>query len=164
MALVARVRISYEDAKGKSSASKITIPISVSIAAWIGFALQAGQIMLNISTCRITKIGVYSGIDLSSVAIKANPSLVSDVQEKGFFFFFTADGLGQRMLVPAFNENFVIDNTDYVDPAAAPVAAFITAMEDGFIAPPIAPSNVRASDITAFDDAYEAFRKRKGKR
>lgn len=161
MALAARVRISYEDAKGKSSASKINIPISVSILAWIGFALQAGQIALNVSTCRITKIGVYAGIDISGIGIKANPSLVSDVEEKGFFFFFTDDGLGQKVLLPAFSENFVVDNSDLIDFADPLVAAYIDAMIDGFITTPVEASNVRASDITEFEGAHAIFRKRK---
>lgn len=162
MALVARVRITYEDAKGKSSSSKINIPISVSILAWLGFALQSGQLALNLSTCRITKIGVYSGIDISGIGIKAAPTLLSDVEQKGFFIFGVDGPSAQRhqMQIPAFNENFVLDNSDIIDVAATEVAAFITAMEDGFLTSTVRASNFRAYDVTDLKDAREVFRKR----
>lgn len=161
MPLAPAVRITFKDAKNKSSFTKIRIPTSLSVAQWTGFAAAAAQVVLNLSTCRITKVGVYASLDLTGF-VKASPALLSDVEQKAQFRFFTNDtGFDAKMFIPAINENIVLANSDVIDEADATVAAFITAMETGFGATtPVTACDSRANDVTALKFAREVFNRR----
>lgn len=162
MPLAANVRISFKDGKNKASFTKIRIPASLAVAEFVGFAVAAAQVLLNLSTCRITKVGVYVGVDLSSFTIKAAPALLSDVEQKAQFIFDTAEtGFSARCIIPAINENISFSTSDIIDTADAQVIAFVTMMETG--AGSLSPAKAcdsRGNDITALRSTRELFQRR----
>jgi len=162
MALAASVRVTFKDAKNKSSFTKIRIPSSLSVAQFTGFAVAAAQVLLNLSTCRITKVGVYVGVDLSSWTIKAAPALLSDVEQKALFMFDTAaTGFLAKVMLPAINENISFSTSDIIDTADATVIAFVTAMETGAGGlSPVKACDSRGNDVTALRSGRELFQRR----
>ena len=163
MALAVSVRLDFTDNKGKTSSTKLRIPTGFSIANYIAFVQQAAQVIANMTSGRITRAGFCVGLDLSGVLLKANPTSLSDIAQKGHFQFATdATGFRTRLKVPAINEALILAGSDAIDQADAGMALFIAAMEDGISVTggTIEPCDSRDNDIVSTDFARELFRKK----
>jgi hypothetical protein len=163
MALAFSVRFDIVDNKGKRSFTKVRVPTTFAIADYIDFAQQMAQLIANISTGRITGASLCAGLDLSTATIKASPSGLSDIAQKGFYQFSTAaPGFRNRVKVPALSEAKVVLGSDAIDQTDADVINFIDAMEDGIVVTggTISPTDHRENDIVSTDFARELFRKK----
>lgn len=165
MALAVAIRFDFQDEKGKTSFTKVRIPTTFSIGTVTAFAIALGQLISNISQCQITNISTTFAISLSGLSLKASASALADIAQKGYFAFRSAvTGFIKRLRIPTFDENNINAGSDTIDTLDTNVAAFITAMESGIAvtAATISPTTERMQDLTALDQAYEVFRRKRG--
>jgi len=164
MALAVSIRFDFQDEKGKTSFTKVRIPTTFSIGTVTAFAVGLGQLISNISLCQITNISTTFALDLSGLSLKAAASAVADIAQKGYFAFRSAvTGFIKRLRIPTFDENNINAGSDTIDTLDTNVAAFVTAMESGIAVTggTISPTTERMQDLTALDQAYEVFRRKR---
>lgn len=132
MVLAVGVKVSFVDAKNKTSSTRLALPNSLSLVQ-IGEFLTAGaQIITNMTTCRITSISATFSVDISGLGLKATANVLADAAKKAFFGFNTAvSGFFTKMKVPTIDESKVAAGSDAIDTEDSDVAAFRTMFING---------------------------------
>lgn len=163
MALAITVRFDFLDDKGKTSFSKVRVPNGFSLAQYGEFGTAFGQLLANVSNCKVTGSSLTFAIDLSGLGLRTVASVASDVAEKAIFLWNTAvTGLKAKLRIPTFDELLIPPGSDAVDLVQADVAAFKAAMENGIVVPvavTVQPTDGRTNDITALTEAREVKRR-----
>lgn len=147
------------DAKGDKSTVEIPIPDSVALTNLAPAVVAMTDLIADLMTGAIERAGVTLDVDISSLALPGIAGLVSDVQEKAAFAFRTVDGFIKRLTLPTVDESILfLPGSREVDVTDTNVAAFVTAMTDGFTAGAlIQPCDSRESDLDSLEDAREAW-------
>lgn len=164
MALAVSIRYDFVDSKGKTSFTKIRVPLGFSIAQYSEFVLGMGQFISNISTCRITGASMTFNIDLSGLGLKAAATVVADTAQKGYFSFISAaTGFYKRLRIPTFDESLVETGSDGIDTVDPAVAAFTNAMTNGIVVTggTVSPVTERGQDLVSLNEAREVFRRKR---
>lgn len=163
MALAVVARFDFLDDKGKTSFTKVRVPTTFSLAQYGEFGTAFGQLLANVSNCKITGGSFTFALDLSGLGLRTVASVAADVAEKGAFIFNTAvTGLKARMRIPTFNETLIPSGSDAIDLVQADVAVFQAAMENGIVVPTaitVQPTDDRTNDITGLTVAKEVKRR-----
>lgn len=163
MALAVSMRFDFIDAKGKTSFTKVRVPLGFVIADYVEFGQGMAQFLANISTGKITQTSFCVGMDLSGSTIKAVASGLSDIAQKALLGFSTiVAGFRTKLKLPAISEAKVVVGSDTLDLADPDVAAFVSAMEVGIVVTggTIQPTDIRLNDVSVLDYAREFFRKK----
>jgi hypothetical protein len=164
MALAVAVRFDFIDNKGKTSFTKIRVPNGFSIPQYTEFGLAMGQLVSNVSACRITSSSVTFSLSLSGLALKVVANVLADTAQKGYFAFLSAvNGFFKRVRIPTFDETKTNEASDTIDTLDADVAAFVAAMENGIVVTggTIQPSTERMQDLVSLSDTREVFRRKR---
>lgn len=164
MALAISMIVNFIDEDGDTSFTKIRLPNILSIAQVQQFGQAAAQLMVNITTCRITGASATFAIDLAGLGLKTVASAAAQIAKKAFFQFgTTATGFVKKMSVPCCSELIVLTGTDTLDDADPAVAAFEAAMENGIVVSgpaTIQPTDERVHDINSTLIRQKQFRRR----
>lgn len=150
---VVSVVFTFRDNDGAQASMDISLPGATTPANAVAFAAS----ILPLITPLTDAIPVGYNVIFGQVEnlIPAIPE--SDVEDKGFFLFNTANGGRSSVTVPGFkNTLLLIDNQD-IDLADADVSAFVDAFTLGLSA--LQPSNSSGSDITGVREAYKQNRR-----
>lgn len=164
MAQAISIRIDFIDQKGKESHTKIRVPNGFTIADYVEFAEAVCQLVLNISTARITRASITFNVSLAGLGLKTVASSVSNVAVKLAMRFATAvSGFFAKTLIPSNDEGDEIAGSDNIDQSDTEVAALISAFEDGIAVTggTVTFTNDREHDITAATEVKQQFRRRK---
>jgi hypothetical protein len=164
MPLATTVRFDFVDEKGKTSFTKVRVPTALSLSQAAQFGVALGQLISNISQCRITGISTTFAIDLSGLGLKTVISSVADIAQKGYFAFRSVvTGFFKRLRIPTFDETKVNAGSDAIDTLDVEVAAFQAAMEDGIAVTggTIQPCTERVQELTALSEAREVFQRKR---
>lgn len=162
MALSVSVGINFIDSKGKTSTTKIRVPIGFSVAQYTEFAIAAAQICTNVSLAKVTAVSFSIGVDLSGATIRSAALGAADIAQKMLIVArSTISGLFARFNIPTANEAKVISGSDAFDTADADVAALITALEDGILvgAVTVTPRDLRENTLDTVTQVRETFRR-----
>ena len=92
------------------------------------------------------------------------PPEESDVERKGVFVFATATfGQHVKIELPSFNNDYVVDKTNAIDPNDADVAAFIAAVIDTGLGAGNSPVSASGADVTGLFSAPQKIHRRSTK-
>jgi hypothetical protein len=164
MALAVTINIQCADSKGKTSGTKIRIPIGFTIPQYIEFGQAIMQLIANLQVGVITRGSITFGLDLSGLGLKTVANVLSDTAQKGYFSFVSAaTGFFKKLRIPTFREDLVAVGSDAIDTTDTDVAAFIAAMENGIAVTggTVSPCTDRVQDLVALTDARETFRRKR---
>jgi len=160
--LVATVNITFMDAKGKTSTTRVRIPAGLSFAVITGFAEALAVILKALTTAQITEVSVSVGIDLSGADLRTVATQFSDIFQKAFVMAKDGvAGLFAKFNIPTYDELNTSANSDQLNQADAEIIALITAIEDGItiIGPGLVrPVTSRNEDLALVTQAREVFR------
>lgn len=153
-----------QDAKGKTSVTKVNFPDSTDIAILKMFASSTIGLLDPLMKGRIIEAGIGLSVDISAATRKAAPLPDSDVEEGARFQWNTVSGAVTGFRVPTFDEAKLVTGTRNVNTADAQVAAFVNRITDGQTQGLInvSPSDDRGSDINALKSARESFTSSRG--
>jgi hypothetical protein len=165
MALAVTMHYDFRDEKGKTSFTEIKVPTGFSIAQLTEFAAASAQVLINASHVACTGVSINIAIDISA-SLTNVVTVGANVAKKAFFQFQSAiGGLIAKFKIPTLDESNVVAGTDQLDIVAAPVAAYIAAIEDGLDIGAgvfIQPTDKRGNDLTTLDFARELHQRRRG--
>lgn len=158
--LVGTVNVVFKDAKGKTSTTKVRIPVALSFAVYVEFAEALAEILKAMTTCEITEVSVSVGLDLSGASLKTVATQFSDIANKAFIQARNAvSGLFGKFVIPTYDDLNNLANSDQLDPVDVQVAALITLIEDGItITGLVYPVTARDEALTEVTTAVEQFR------
>jgi hypothetical protein len=163
MALATSLNFSFVDEKNKTSATRLNIPSSVSMANAATFAQQMAQLTTNISTAQITDVTLAFALDLTgATGLNSVASAFSSVAEKAMFILRSAvAGFKRRFSIPTWDEtSTVLAGTDTVDITNTDVLALVTALEDGITitgAVVVQETDKYGNDLEQFETGREIF-------
>lgn len=162
MALTTTINFDFIDEKGKTSHTRLNVPLGFSLAAYREFAQDAAQILLNASACILTGVSISVAVDVSAVT-KALAAVNSNVAAKIKGLFSTASGIIAKFLIPGPNENYTLAGSNDFDQTDPDVAALVSAYEDGIAVTggTFTPTNGRGHDVSAVAELTQSFRRRK---
>ena len=163
---VAMAHYTVQDGKGKQSVIQVPIPYATTPTNARAFVRAMGAVIGPLVTGKLISAGVTLEVPIGEITgFPSSASTVSDVQEKGFFSFRSAVNSLRRMTIPTILETLFNVGASTINQSHADVAAFITAMEDGVDVSgvggsgTIQPSDGRGEDLTAIEEAREAWGK-----
>lgn len=162
MALAVSLNFTILDAKGKSSITKIRVPVGFSIVQYGECALAFAQLICNITDGVITDVTVSLPINLSGATIRAVASITADVAKKALFFVRSATaGLFTKFFFPTYAESNTVVGSDNLDTTDADVSAMIDILETGInvSGTVVAPRDLRGTSLDAVIETREIFRK-----
>jgi len=146
MALAVVVRFDFEDATGKKSFTEVNVPLGFTLADYLLFAEDMGQLIANVSDCRLTSASVNISLDISGATIKTVANTLADIAEKAHYIFATGvAGFKRLFKIPTRLEVDEVAGSDAMNTADVGQAFFIALMENG--------ATVTGGTI-AFTDAY----------
>lgn len=154
-----------EDAKGKSTTTKLNFPDNVDMGVLRSNFMPTTATLINaIIKGKIVSAGVGIEIDLSGSTIRATPDPDSDVEEGAFWPFKAANGADSGFRLGTFDEAKLISGTSIVDGADADVIAFRDRILSGQTVglTNVSPSTDRGEDLTISGAAYEQFKSSRG--
>jgi hypothetical protein len=164
MALAVTIQLDFKDAKNKTSFTRVHVPTGFTIAQYITFAQDLAEAAKAITTGRITGVSVNFGLSLAGATLTNVQNVLADVSSKALFQFTSAiAGLRAKFFIPTFDEdNLVTIGTDDIDVADVGVAAFITAIEDGYALTggQMTPRDKRGNDLVTNNISRELFSSR----
>lgn len=147
--------------------SKIEIPLQngKTIANYTSVASAAWTLISPLINGTLVNAAFTVDVDISGFTI-AVASAISDVQEKAEFVFRTANGFIKRLNLPTIVESVFgsAGRSDAVDVTDEDVAAFVTAIEDGFDlggGTTVGVVNEHDEDVTTLVAARENWGKRR---
>lgn len=153
-----------QDSDGDTSVVEIPIPTTTAVANLIGAVTAMAGLINPLTNGGLVAAGVRLEVDLSGTWGPV-AALIADVQEKGEFAFRGENGFLKRLNIPAFLETLFTGagSTKQIDLGDTDVAAFVTAMEDGFVVggATIQPVDVRGDDLETLEYAVENWGKRR---
>ena len=150
------------DAKGETSVMEVKVPDNLTVVNLGIFAQQMANLVDNVITGAITRIGVALSFPLPGT-LKAAPLANSDVEEGARFGFRTTNGYPTGFRVPTFDEALIASGSKEVNTVDADVAALITAVVAGINLVPVGGTGTvgatddRGEDIIALNFAKEQF-------
>ena len=156
-----------EDAKGKSTTTKLNFPANVDMGVLRSNFMPTTATLINaIIKGKITSAGVGIEVDLSSSTIRSTPDADSDVEEGAFWPFKAANGADTGFRIGTFDEAKMVSGTTIVDGTDTDVAAFRDRILVGQTVglTNVQPSTDRGEDITEAGAAYEQFKSSRGKK
>jgi hypothetical protein len=158
MALAFSVLYSVTDAKGEVATTEVNVPSTLTLANLTGFANDMAQLIDDMITGAISRIGLVVSIALPA-GIKVAPLGGADVEEGAKFQFRTAGGFYTGLRIPTFDEALINPNSRAVDVDDPLVLAFLNAMRTGITVGggPIQPTDKREDDIVSLKFAKEQF-------
>jgi len=149
------------DAKGDRSTVTIPIPNTVALTDLSDAVTDMAELISAVVTGGIVGAGVRIEVDVSSV-VTTVAGAISDVQEKARFVFRGENGFLKSLGLPTFSEDLFVAASTAVDLTDTNVAAFVTAMTDGYTVTStnlISPGDVRGDDLESLESAQEAWGK-----
>lgn len=148
-----------QDAKGKTSVTKINFPSAVDLGQVASFAGDTATMINGIITGKILEAGLGLAIDLSGSTIRTAPDPDSDVEEGARFMWNAASGAETGFRLPTFDEAKMVSGTRNVDQSDTDVAAFVARILAGKTTGLVnaSPSDDHGSDITTIKSARESF-------
>lgn len=157
MAIVNRptvdVVITLRDNDGAQASMNIQLPGATVPADAVTFAAAIIPLITPLTDAIVVGYNIIFG--KVENAIPAIPE--SDVEDKGFFLFNTANGNRSSLTVPGFKNTLLLtDNTD-IDLANTAVSDFVDALTLGLSA--LQPSNNSGADIVGVREAYKQNRR-----
>lgn len=151
-----------KDAKGKTATTEIKIPTTFNMANIVQFAGALAILINALIKGQIIAISIIATINMSGLSgLRTAPLADSDVEEKASFGFSTDAGFDTGLMLPTFNEDFLVSGSRDVDLADAAVIDFTEAMMLGISTSPgpvvVTPSDAHGDDIDLFRYGYEVF-------
>lgn len=151
-----------KDAKGKTATTEVKVPTSFDIANIVEFAGALAVIFNALIKGQLVAISIVATISMSGlVGLRTAPLADSDVEEKASFGFTTDAGFDTGLMLPTFNEDFLIAGTRDVDLTDAAVIDLTEAMLLGISTNPgpvvVTPSDAHGDDVDIFRYGYEVF-------
>lgn len=157
MALTAKPTLSlvitWRDNDGAQATTEIQLPGATTPAAAATFASSMIPLLEPLSSAIIVGYNVIFGQIENN--IPAIPE--SDVEDKGFFLFNTANGNRSSITIPGFLNTLLLDDNTDINLADADVDAFVDALTLGLAA--LQPSNNSGADIVSVREAYKQNRR-----
>jgi hypothetical protein len=157
MAIVARptvdVSITLRDNDGAQAGLTIQLPGATTPANAITFATSIIPLILPLTDAIVVGYNVIFGSVEN--AIPAIPE--SDVEDKGYFLFNTANGNRSTITIPGFKNSLLLDDNQDINLADTDVAAFVDALTLGLSA--LQPTNNSGADIVGVREAYKQNRR-----
>jgi len=163
MALAVNVRFDFVDEKGKTSFTKIRVPVGFTLAQYVEFAQAAAAVINSATTCQITGVSLTFGLDTSGWGLNTIVSGLADIYQKFRMQWNTAvAGFKAKFSIPASDESYVIAGSDAVDVSDPGVAAFISAINNGIAVTggTMTFCDARQHDIVSNQFAVEVHRKK----
>lgn len=163
MALALSIRFDFVDDKGKTSSTKLRVPVGFTLAQYQEFAEAAAQLFLNGSTGSITRASITLSVPIGSLGLKTVASSVSKVARKLYMQFNTIfTGFFGKTIFPSVLESKVIAGSDDIDQTDTDIAALVSALEDGIVVTggTMQFTNGRGHDLQTLTEAKEQFRRR----
>lgn len=147
------------DSKGKESTFRMNFPTNADIAIAKEFLRNTGTMIDGLIRGQIVSVGITLGVENLPAGWKAAPLPNADVEEGARFSFRSAIGAITNFRIPTFDEANVIEGTQNVNTALAPVDAFVDRITDGYTQGLInvSPSDDHGSDIVSLESALESF-------
>lgn len=157
MAFVAKPAIdivySFRDNDGKQSTISVQISGSVLPAAAVTFANALRPLATALTDAVLVGQNVILGY--YEDAVGAIPR--SDVEDKGLFNFFTANGVRSSIAIPSIKETLLQPNNQDIDGTNADVTAFVNAMTLGLGG--TQPAGKGGNDLTGVASSYKQNRR-----
>ena len=154
---------SVEDAKGKATSFGVSFPETTDVPTLINnFIPTTAELVDKVINGKIVGAGAVINVSLDGVVLKDSPILGSDVEEGAIFTFYSTEDAPTTFRIPTFDETYGLATGDTVDTTAAPVAAFIALIVDGYTFG-ISHANwsdSHGNDVIRFGRAKDSFRKR----
>lgn len=145
----------------KNDQSVVEIPIETGGALTdIPLAVSAMTALIKpLITGGVLRAGFKMDVPIVSTLASAD----SDLQEKALFQFRTENNFLKDISIPTFNEQLMVAGSKLVNRSATAVVNFVNAMEDGFtgglFTDSVEPVDSRGEDLTALEEAREAWGK-----
>jgi len=155
------IYVVVEDAKGDKSTVAIPIPAPTALSDIPEAVQDMTALLVPMVTGGIVGAGMRVEVDVTGVST-AVAGAVADVQEKARFVFRGANMFLKSLSIPTFPEALFVAGSNEVDITDTDVAAFVTAMEDGFLLSStntILPCDGRGDDLDDLVEAVEAWGK-----
>ena len=159
MALAPQIIYTAIDASGERGTTAVNLPDGFTLAQFGEFGAAMATLLDGVLGGKVESAEICFSVDIS--AFTSNTALsTSDVEEIGAFQFKTSDNLPVNINIPGIDETLVAAASDDIDIADTDIAAFITAMETGFVTTggTISPCDVAETDIVSLTTARERFR------
>lgn len=158
MAIPVELTVTVRDGKGESSTFGIFLPSGTSVAGAQAFWDALDQDLYAMIAGEVVSVNVSFPLTLDAALIASNiASATSDVQEKAYFAFTSAEGYLKSLTVPAVVETIFQAGSKLVDLLDTGVAALVTAMVSG--AGGVSPVTGHDEDINTFVQGREAWGK-----
>lgn len=166
MAKSPSITLVVEDSTGRRSPVTFNTQSSNGVDEFRGLAKAAASSVDNMIDGVI--VDFYATIHFDPTiftGLKTTP-LESDVENKGFFGFESAQGFASSVTIPTIKDSVVDDDTNLIDTSDSAVQSFVTAMTSNFVdnALNIVPTNSRDEALTKLNAAYQQFRRSRKKR
>ena len=134
MALAITIRFDFVDVTDKKSFTEIHVPVGFTIAQIVEFTQDMGQLLANISQCKVTAASISISLDISGAIIKTVAALFSDVAEKAHYIFSSVvTGFRKLLKIPTRDETEEVSGSDAMNVALTDQATFIAMIEDGIL-------------------------------
>ena len=147
------------DADGTTSTITIPVPATVNLLNIPEIVADLGAMIVPMLYGDIISAGMRVEVSVSGFASGIAGTL-ADVAEKAKFVFRGVNGFLKSLSLPAVSED-IINTTGDVDLTDPNVAAFVTAMEDGWLLDDattlVQPCDIRGDDLVTLVSAEEAF-------
>lgn len=147
------------DADGETSTIAVPIPVTVTLTDIPEIVGDLGALIQPMLYGTIVTAGLRVDVDVAGFTSGVAGTL-ADVAEKARFVFRGANGFLKSLSLPAVAED-IINTSGDVDLTDTDVAAFVTAMEDGFTlddtVTTVQPCDVRGDDLVTLVEAREAW-------
>lgn len=150
---VHKVVLTFRDNDGKESSSEVMVPSGTTAANVVTFAAAIVALLTPLSGASLVGYNIILGFVENALGAIGS----SDVEDKGFFNFSTANGIRTSIAVPSILESVLQPNNQDIDQTITAVDDFVTAMTAGLSA--IQPASLSASDIVGVASAYKQNRR-----
>lgn len=131
MALTFKLAYTILDGNGEESTVSIPLPTTFSLSDYGEFGVAFGQLMEAIIFGRIQKAALCFGSDLSSLGGINQATASADVEYAAKFDSDTAAGRPVTWVLPAYNSQGAVSDSNEIDIANIDVAAFVDMLENG---------------------------------
>lgn len=134
MALAITIRFDFQDEAGKKSFTEVNVPTGFTIANYIEFAQDMGQLIADMSAGTLTSASISINLSLAGASLKAVANTGAFVAEKAHYIFNSiVSGFQKLFKIPARIETDEVAGSDALDQSDVGVAAFVSLIEDGAV-------------------------------
>lgn len=150
---VHKVVLTFRDNDAKESSTEVMVPSGTTAANVVTFAAAIVALLVPLSGASLVGYNVIVSFVENALGAIAS----SDVEDKGFFNFSTANGIRTSIAVPSILESVLQGNNQDIDQSITAVDDFITAMTAGLSS--VQPASLSGSDVVGTSSAYKQNRR-----